>query len=457
MYGELYRPQFHFTARAGWHNDPNGLVCYKGEYHLFFQHNPHGVEWGNMTWGHAVSRDLVHWQQLPHALHPDRLGTMFSGSVVVDWANTAGFRTGDEDTLVAVYTAAGGTSAESQDQPFTQCIAYSNDRGRTWEKHAGNPVLPHIIGGNRDPKVTWHAGTGRWIMALYLDEHDYGFYASPDLKQWTHLHDMTVPGCAECPDFFEMPVEGEPGERRWVWTAANGHYLIGEFDGQRFTPETASGVAGPHFLDHGANFYAVQTYSDAPGDAPDGRRGIQLAWMAGGQYPGMPFNQQMSFPCELRLARTAEGLRLRRYPVAEIELLWARSEVVTAVRLADGAEQRIGAGELLDIEAEIEVGDAAEVGLRVRGETVAYRVAEQEVVSLGHSAPLPLAAGRVTLRVLADRTSIEVFGNDGAASLTSCFLADPAQTEVGAYADGGTGQLVSLKIHELRSAWVEVR
>jgi hypothetical protein len=138
LYDETYRPQFHFTAREGWHNDPNGLVYFGGEYHLYFQHNPKGREWGNMTWGHAVSPDLVHWKQLEHALYPDRMGTMFSGSAVVDWKDAGGFKSGKDPALVAFYTAAGGTSDESKGQPFTQCLAYSNDRGRTWTKYSGN-------------------------------------------------------------------------------------------------------------------------------------------------------------------------------------------------------------------------------------------------------------------------------------------------------------------------------
>src|SRR5579871_4253572 len=190
-----------------------------------------------MTWGHAVSRDLIHWQQLPNAIEPDELGTIFSGSAVVDRNNTAGFKTGKEPPLVAIYTAAGDTSPASKGQPFTQCLAYSNDRGRTWTKYAGNPVLKHIVADNRDPKVVWHAPTHRWIMALYLDKEDYALFASPDLKEWTRLQTLTVPGCGECPDFFEMPVGDDPNNRKWVFTAANGHYLIGAFDGRQFTPE----------------------------------------------------------------------------------------------------------------------------------------------------------------------------------------------------------------------------
>ena len=243
LYEEKYRPQFHFTAKRGWDNDPNGLVFYKGEYHLFFQHNPFGNQWGNMTWGHAVSPDLVHWTQLRNAIEPDRMGTIFSGSAVVDWENTASFQTGPEETLVAIYTAAGGTSPESKGQPFTQCIACSNDRGRTFTKYRANPVVPHMVGDNRDPKVVWHVPTRKWIMTLYLSGNDYRFLASPDLKTWAKLHDITVPGCAECPDFFEMTVDGEPGVTKWVWTAANDKYLVGMFDGERFCPEVMTQAA----------------------------------------------------------------------------------------------------------------------------------------------------------------------------------------------------------------------
>lgn len=445
-YSEVYRPQFHFTAREGWLNDPNGLVFYKGEYHLFFQHNPKGREWGNMTWGHAVSPDLVHWRQLPNAIEPDALGTIFSGSAVVDGDNTAGFQTGNEKTLVALYTAAGGTSPESQGQPFTQCLAYSNDRGRTWTKYAKNPVLGHLVKENRDPKVVWYAATKQWIMALFKDGHTFAFFSSPDLKQWTHLHDITVAGCGECPDFFEMPIEAEEGRTRWVWTAANGHYLIGAFDGRKFTPET-----GPHRMDYGKNYYAVQTYSDIP--RSDGRR-IQIAWMNGGKYPDMPFNQQMSLPCELRLQAFPEGLRLTRRPVREIERLRAQGRSWTGESLAPGQNLLAGvSGELLEIRAEIEPGAAAEVGFRVRGEAITYSAKDQKLSCLGADAPLEPLDGRIRLHIFVDRTSIEVFGNDGRVSLTSCFLPARENRALESFAVGAAARLVSLEVYELRSAW----
>lgn len=448
---EPLRPQFHFTARQGWLNDPNGLVYYRGVYHLFFQHNPFGVGWGNMHWGHAVSRDLIHWEERPIALAPDALGTMFSGSAVVDTENTAGLQKGKEKTLVALYTAAGGTSEWSRGQPFTQCLAYSNDGGRTWVKYAANPVLTHITGENRDPKVIWHAPSRRWIMVLYLSGSDFALFHSPDLKSWKQLQTITMPGSDECPDFFEMPVRGRPGIRKWVFTAANGRYLTGSFDGERFTPE-----AGPFPSDEGANFYAVQTYSDIP--ASDGRR-IQVAWMRGGSYPAMPFSQQMSFPCELTLRDTPEGLRLYRWPVREIKNLQAREQTWQAreqtweeVPLASGESPLQGlTGDQWDIEAEFAVGDAEEVGLRLNGEEVAWRASGHTLSCLERSTPLPIENGRVRLRALADRTSLEVFGNGGRASLSSCH-APRAKKTLGVYAKGGRATLASLKVRSLKAA-----
>jgi sucrose-6-phosphate hydrolase SacC (GH32 family) len=446
LYNETYRPQFHFTARQNWLNDPNGLVFYQGEYHLFFQHNPSGINWGNMTWGHAVSRDLVHWRQLAHAIEPDELGTIFSGSAVVDWQNTAGFQRGREKTLVAIYTAAGGTSTESKSQPFTQCIAYSNDRGQTWTKYEKNPVLPHLVVENRDPKVVWHAPTKKWIMALYKNGNVYAFFASPDLKRWTHLHDLTAPGCGECPDFFEMPVDGDPQRKRWVWTAANGQYLVGAFDGQKFTPET-----GPHPADWGANYYAVQTYSDIP--ESDGRR-IQIAWMSGGRYPGMPFNQQMSFPCEMKLRSFPEGLRLCRLPVKEIAKLHAKKKTWRAQTVRPGENPLAGvSGELFDLRAEIEPGEAAAFGFRIRGEAVRFSVKDKQLTCLGKTAPLEPEAGRLKLQILVDRTSLEVFANDGRVAMTSCFLPKAGDKDLEFYVEGGPVKLSSLQAIELRTAW----
>jgi len=445
-YNEAYRPQFHFTAHKNWLNDPNGLVFYEGEYHLFFQHNPLGLEFGDMAWGHAVSPDLVHWRQLPHALMPDARGPVWSGSAVVDCNDTSNLGSPGKAPLVALYTAAGGKSPESQGHAFTQCLAYSVDHGRTWTRYAHNPVLPHIAGENRDPKVVWYAPTRRWIMALYLDGDRFGLFSSPDLKNWTSTQTLTLPGCDECPDFFEMPVQGSPNEHRWVFTAANGRYLVGEFDGQKFTPESRV-LPG----DYGANFYAVQTYSDIP--QSDGRR-IQIAWMRGGEYPHMPFNQQMSFPCELTLHKELEGLRLHRWPVREIAGLYADQQQWRDVTLAPGDNPLHAlSGDLWDIRVEFEIGTATAVGFRVRGEDMRYGAKDQTLTMLGQTAPLKLEGHRLVLRLLVDRTSLEVFVEGGHVSMTGCFLPPSDDQTLAVYADGGTAKIVSLTAHSLRSAW----
>ncbi len=442
LYEGIYRPQFHFTAKKNWLNDPNGLVFYEGEYHMFFQHNPEGINWGNMTWGHAISRDLVHWTELSPAIWPDELGTIFSGSAVVDWTNSAGFQTSDEKTLVAIYTSAG--------EPYCQSIASSNDRGRTWITYHRNPVLGHIAGRNRDPKVVWHAPTGRWIMALYLDKASFALFASPNLKTWTHLCDLELPGSSECPDFFELPVDGDETVRKWVFWAANGNYLIGTFDGVTFSAE--SDLLRSEW---GRNCYAAQTWSNIP--KSDGRR-VQIAWMARGEYPGMPFNQQMSFPRVLTLRTTPEGVRLFREPVEEIEALHRTTHSWNDMKLEPGNNLLTDlSGDLFHIRVEVELKKAAEFRMEVNGQRIEYSLGEKKLTCLGCDAPLEPHAGRITVEILTDRTSIEVFGNKGRVSLSSCFLPDASDLPLGFYASGGALRVVSLDVHELSSIWSGAR
>jgi levanase len=254
-FAEPHRPQFHFTPERNWMNDPNGLVYHKGEYHLFFQYNPDGDQWGNMSWGHAVSTDLVHWEELPLAISHDDAEMVFSGSAVVDHENTAGFGTKEEPAMVAVYTRApkaGGSQA--------QALAYSTDRGRTWTRYSGNPVLDIGSGEFRDPKVQWYAPTKSWIMAVVLaTERKVQFYSSNDLKSWTHLSDFgpagAVGGVWECPDLFELPVDGETGKRKWVLVVSLNpggiqggsatQYFVGDFDGTKFTPDDDGSYTPP--------------------------------------------------------------------------------------------------------------------------------------------------------------------------------------------------------------------
>lgn len=444
LYKEKYRPQFHFTAKKNWLNDPNGLIYYNGEYHMFFQHNPSGIDWGNMTWGHAVSPDMVHWEQLPHAIEPDELGTIFSGSGVVDWDNTSGFQTGEESVLVVIYTSAGEFAPK--ETAYTQSIAYSNDSGRTWTKYENNPVLSNLAKGNRDPKVIWHNPTKKWVMALYLENNDFALFGSPDLKSWTKLSDVHLPDSSECPDFFELPVDGNLDHTKWVFWGANGRHFIGTFDGEHFTAE--SDILR---TEHGANCYAAQTWSDIP--SSDNRR-LQIAWMSGGKYPDMPFNQQMAFPCELTLRTTADGIRMFRKPVREIETIherrhtWNDERLVPATNLLDGIE-----GELFDIRAEIELGEASAVGFGVRGENIHYDIDTQTLTCLEKSALLQPIDGRIELQILVDRTSMEVFGNDGRLSMSSCFLSDTTNKSLRIFASGGEARIISLEVYELHSAW----
>ena len=446
-YSETYRPQFHFSSKTNWLNDPNGLVFFNGEYHLFFQHNPAGINWGNMTWGHAVSRDLVHWSQLANALEPDKLGTMFSGSAVIDWHNSTGFGAAAKPPLVAIYTAAGNTSPESKGAPFSQCIAFSLDHGRTFTKFTGNPVLPHIVAENRDPKLVWFEPTHEWTLALYLDGEDFALFTSTDLKHWTQIQKVHMPGCGECPDFFPINVHGEK-TTKWVLTAANGHYLVGDYDGKKFHAEGT-----PRVADSGANYYAVQTYSDIP--ASDGRR-IQIAWMNGGSYPGMPFNQQMSFPCELTLHRTPFGLVLRRNPVHEIGSLYKSTFTARGVELApqqDGLKGANPRGDLFDIALEFKPEQASAVTIKVRGETITLDLNAGTISFLSRSTPIQPIDGKIKLRLLIDRSSIELFGNDGQVSMSSCFVPPPENHELSLFVEGATITLGSVVVHELNSAW----
>lgn len=443
-YAEKHRPQFHFTAQKHWINDPNGLVYYNGVYHMCFQHQPPGRPGAYKDWGHAVSTDLIHWKQLSSALVPHRVwGGCWSGSAVVDVNNTTGFQSGDDKPIVAILTN-GGTPG--QGPPCTQCIAFSTDAGRTFSYYRQNPVLGNVVGSNRDPKVVWHEPTKKWIMALYLDGNDYALFASPDLKAWQKLCVVNLPGVSECPDLFPLAVAGEPSTVKWIFWGASGNYLIGSFDGRTFKSESDLLRA-----DFGANFYAAQTWSDIP--AADGRR-IQIAWMAGGNYPGMPFTQQLSFPTEVTLRTTPEGLRMHRVPVREIDKLhqhasqWSDAIIKPGDNLFSSLK-----GELFDIRADIEPGSAQSVAIQVRGEPVRYDVASGTLSCLGRSAPLKLQNGHVRLQILADRTSLEVFGNDGAAVLSSCFLPSDENKSLVLESLGAEAKVVSATVYPLDSIW----
>jgi sucrose-6-phosphate hydrolase SacC (GH32 family) len=330
LYKEPNRPQFHFTVKRGWSNDVNGPIFYKGQYHLFWQAFPFGVTWdtGFMYWGHAVSKDLVHWRELAPALMVDKLGSPWSGSSLVDRNNDGGW---GKDALVLVYTAFDRFSHKQ-----VQCIAYSTDNGVTFTRFTGNPVLDSNSEANtndtRDPKVFWYEPTRRWVMVLF-EKDGMSFYNSTDLKSWTWQSHFK--GLHECPDFFELPVDGDTSHRRWILHGGSSTYFIGSFDGSTFTPETSALRYAEGRNANGDDvLYAAQSFADMP----DGRR-VQMAWGRITEQ-GMPFNQMMLFPTEFKLATTRDGLRLLATPIREIEGLHTREYAWSSLSATD-AEQRL--------------------------------------------------------------------------------------------------------------------
>lgn len=439
LYHEPLRNQFHFSPKRGWNNDPNGLFYHQGEYHLFFQHNPYGWSWGNMHWGHAVSRDLVHWEELGDVLLPDPLGPMFSGSAAVDWANTSGLGTSDKPAQILLYTAAG--------DPAVQCLASSLD-GRTFTKWPSNPIVKQFTPGNRDPKVIWHEPSKKWVMTLYVETnkvHSVFFLGSANLKDWTVL--SRTDDLYECPDFFELPIDGDATRRKWVLTAASSEYLVGTFDGTRFNAETAR-LPGHR----GRGFYAAQTFSDIP--ANDGRR-IQIGWFQT-ETKGMPFNQSMTVPLVLNLVSTPAGPRLTWTPVRELEVLRQKTHRLPSGSLSpEGPDPLAGiAGELLDIRSEFEPGNSGSVTFSVRGAKIAYDAARQELIVNDHRAPAPLLpGGRQRLTILCDRAGLEIFASDGLTYVPMPYQPNAEDRTLSLKAEGSPAKLVSLEVHELRSAW----
>ena len=434
MYKEPHRPQFHFTSRRGWLNDPNGLVWQDGEYHLFYQHNPFGWGWGNMHWGHATSPDLVHWTEQPTAISPRAFGDWaFSGSAVEDSKNTGGFQTGPTPALVAAFTSTGRG----------ECIVYSNDRGRAWTEFEGNPVVKHK---GRDPRLLWHDPTKKWVMAVYDEEGEHrriAFYTSTDLKAWTFA--SRIDGFYECPDLFELSIDGDPNKTLWVLYAADAKYMLGAFDGETFQP-----ASGPEKLTlwHGA-FYAAQTFSNEP----KGRR-IQIGWGRGVEFPGSPFNQQMALPVELSLRTTPDGPRLFANPVPELEALRVERHDFSGATLKPNAKPlRDISGSLFEIEAAVRIGTAEAVELSLRGVPVVYDVRKQELSCKDVKIPLLLEDDELRLHVFLDEGSIEIFAGGGRAAASIPSIPEDANLEIGAAARGGEATARVLTAYSLRSIW----
>lgn len=453
------RPLYHFTPPHMWLNDPNGLVYFQGEYHLFYQYHPASTVWGPMHWGHAVSRDLVHWEHLPVALYPDETGMIFSGSAVVDWNNTSGFGVNHEPPLIAIYTQHGLEQ--------TQHLAYSTDRGRTWTKYAGNPLI--AIGSTefRDPKVFWHAASGQWIMITVLaDRHQIRLDGSPNLKDWTHLSDFgpagQTGGLWECPDLFQLPVAGQPGQQKWVLKVdvqnCPAQALIGEFDGRQFLSDQP--LTEFIQLDYGPDFYAAQSWSDTP----DGRR-LWLGWVNNWGYardiPTGEWRGLFSIPREVILKAGPQGWYLSQEPVAELQTLrgahfhGAGSDL--AALNAQLAAQAWGPAHEISVEFTPEAG--SEFGIKVRvgpGEATLIGCDPTSVFidrcqsgdqtfsaqfAARHSAPLPPGAEKIRLHLFVDTCSVEVLVNDGRLALTSLVFPSAESTGIELYG---------------RPAWVEL-
>lgn len=432
LYSETNRPQFHFTSRRGWNNDPNGLVYLNGEYHLYYQHNPYERNWGNMHWGHAVSKDLIHWEELNDALFPDKLGTMFSGSAIIDKNNTSGW---GENVLVAAYTAAG----EKQ----TQCIAYSIDNGRTFKKYDGNPVIDSKEKWNdnntRDPKVFWYEKNKEWVMVLF-EAYGHSIYTSTNLKEWKY--ESFVKGFWECPELFELPVDGNKDNTKWVLYGASGTYMIGSFDGREFIPE------GGKYRTTFGNQYAAQTYNNIP----DGRR-IQIGWGTIEQN-GMPFNQMMMFPTELSLSTTNEGVRLYSKPVEEVNKLYQKEYSWENLTLKEANEKlKEVKSDLLHIKLKVKIPRGIWYNLNFKGNKIVTFEGNYDLMNKYQYIQDFPGKYDFEVEVLIDRTSVEVYFDNGKMVTVSPFQ-EPKSNE-GLVLKAAHNELIihSLKVYELNSIW----
>lgn len=442
IYNEELRPLIHFTAKKGWFNDPNGLIYYEGEYHRFYQHNPYGIGWENMNWGHSVSTDLLHWEEIGIALTPPYYGDhCYSGSAVIDHHNTLGLNKDGKPPMVAVYTSTGRG----------ECLAISHDKGRTWSEHDKNPVLVHgliskidlpnvpIFHNSRDPKVFfWNQSSHEWVMIVFdefslddLRREDLRLtiYTSPNLVNWEKQSDLN--GWFECPDLFELPVDGDPNNKKWVVMAADGGYALGQFDGKQFDVETReSEPFDPYTADQNrresirnesykyngfyGDLYAAQTFDNIP--EQDGRR-IYIGWLPC-KFEGMPFCNSMSLPLELSLRTTDDGIRLFFEPVKEIEALYTESQNHIINSPGELTVIEDTSMQPLDLIFELQENQAKGIEIEINGVKIYYDKNKQKLIcyvsdSKKIEAPLKGVNGEINLRIIVDRQIIEIFGNHG--------------------------------------------
>jgi fructan beta-fructosidase len=496
-YDQPYRPLFHFTSRKNWINDPNGLLYYDGEYHLFFQHNPLGGEWGNMTWGHAISSDLVRWEQRPHAITPYGNGYIFSGTGVVDHNNSLGVQEGDTRTLVLMFSHAVDERAHfgildpPEETRYDQALAYSTDRGRTFKLwNDGKPVIPNQgreidpKGTQRDPKLFWHEESGKWIAVLWMGESSGGqvrFFSSDDLAHWEVESTIQRRWAHECFELFELPVldaEGNlpasPGTQ-WVMFDGNLDYEVGHFDGKTFT---AGQEVRNHKLGH---WNAAQTFNNMP----DGRRVI-IGWLKESNFwkKKMPFTEQLSFPATMHLRDTGDGYQIYRWPVEEIETLYGRKWELPADSSVAEVNRELAQidVEASDITIEFTPGPGKDLVWNLRGSTLTYRADKKDLhfISKTNQERRPAwdnltgeekkdrknwrlrydqyvlpdavnADGTVRLRILIDRASFEIFLNEGVSVLTHSEIHELDNRRLSIESDEAI--IHRMIVHEVNTSW----
>ncbi len=452
LYNEKYRPQYHFSPEKNWLFEPSGVAFYKGEYHLFY----HNVSINNKIFsdqiGHSVSKDLIHWQHLPFAFSPDEKTASLvssppmSGSAVVDSLNVSGLQSQGEKPMLIFYS----------DSTGNQNLAISQDKGMTWSKYAKNPIISNPGGNARDPKVFFHEPTRNWILALFRSRGDnvkkggISFYNSLDLLHWKYSSHLE--GFAECPDIFEVAVEGSSSEKKWVALSGEGEYKIGQFDGLTFKPET-----NILKLDYGKNFYASKTLSNVPNG-----KVIQIAWMRGGEFPDMAFNGQMSIPTELTLRSTKKGIVLCRKPIESLSSLNDKEIRKKEKNLIPGIKGNLLSGmkgDAFRINAVFQIKSSDSFGFIVRsgktgnGTDIHYDTAKKILDVNGIKMPLEPIDGKIELEILVDRSSIEIFANHGESGISTCFSPIQGEEEMILYTQGGELFVESLEAHTLKSCW----
>lgn len=491
---ERYRPQFHFTPRINWMNDPNGLVYYEGQYHLFYQYNPFGNRWGYMSWGHAVSDDMVHWEHRPVAIPygKEEEEGIFSGGALVDHNNTSGLGDGDRAPIIATYTS--HYTREDGSTWQAQSLAYSNDGGVTFTKYEGNPVLEFDDPDFRDPNVMWDEQSERWVMVVVLStQHKAQFYASDNLIDWVFLSDFGPEGAAEgiweCPDLFPLAVDGDPNNIKWVLHVdmnpgaiaggSGSQYFVGEWNGTEFIPDES--ISGGEILwaDYGTDFYAAISWDNIPED--DGRR-LWLGWMNNWNYaneiPTYPWRSAQSIPRSVHLETIDGNIKVIQRPVEELQSLRENHISVENISVSAGT-QSLGdhgiSGKAYEIVVELDPGDSDVVGFSLRSgadeETLVGYDATAGTVFVDRTnsgedsfhegfaqrndAPVNLKDGKIKLHVFVDWSSVEVFVNDGEKVITNRIFPDPDSQGISLFAEGGNATVDKLDFWTLKSIWID--